>query len=115
VLAGLVAAIFPGMAGVVGGLFALWIIAFYSILFGIAGLPAATALAETGRRVLGIIAAVLSILFGIVLIIMVVASPGASVLSLIWVVGVYAIVFGVTLIILAITTRASVTTAAKGA
>ncbi len=107
VLAGIVAFIFPGAAGLVGGLFLLSLIAFYAVLMGIAGFPAAAAVTSTGRKVLGYIVAVLSIVLGIALAIIVLVDPAGALLNLIWVVGVYAIIFGVMLVVAAIQARAT--------
>jgi uncharacterized membrane protein HdeD (DUF308 family) len=106
-LAGIVAAIFPAIAGTLAALVLLWIIAFWSLFIGFAGLPAAAAItSDTSRKVWAYVASVLSILFGILLIVLVTLFPLSAVLSLVWVVGVYAIAFGVLLIVLAITVRA---------
>lgn len=113
VLAGLVAAIFPGLAGFFGGLFVIWTIVFYAIMFGIAGFPAAAAVSDTGRKVYGIIAAVLSILAGVLLGVLALVNPASSVLSLIWVAGVYAIIFGVVLVVIAIAARVRASNAGK--
>jgi uncharacterized membrane protein HdeD (DUF308 family) len=105
-LAGIVAAIFPAIAGTLGALVLLWIIAFWSLFIGFAGLPAAAAMTgDAGRKIWAYVASALSILFGILLIVLVTLFPFSAVLSLVWVIGVYAIVFGVLLIVLAITAR----------
>ncbi len=105
VLAGLVAVIFPFAAGLVASIFVLWLIAFWSLIAGIAGFPAAHAMADGGRKVWAYVSSVLSVLFGILLIVLVVLNPGDAVLSLIWVLGVYAIVFGLMLVVLAFQVR----------
>jgi len=115
ILAGLAAVIFPGLAGFFGGVFALWLIAFYAIMLGVAGFPAAAAIDDTARKALGYVAAVLSLLLGIGLIFAIAFTPGATVLSLVWIVGIYAIVFGVVLIAIAIAARVRVSRAARTA
>ncbi len=105
-LAGIAAAVFPILAGTLGALVLLWVIVFWSLVGGIAGIPAAHAMSgDSGRKVWSYIASILSIVFGIALLILVIAAPFTAVLSLIWVVGAYAIVFGGLLIGLAITAR----------
>lgn len=105
VLAGVVVAIFPFVAGVVGGLIVLYSIAFWSIFVGVAGFPAAHAMTDGGRKVWAYIAAALSVLFGIALVVIGIVSPLAALDALVFVIGVYAIVAGVTLIVLAIGVR----------
>lgn len=105
VLAGIAAFVFPGLAGFFGGLFVLWLIAFYSIMAGISGIPAAAALAGGGRKVLAFVLAILSILLGVALIAILFANPAAAIVNLIWVVGVWAIIAGVMLVVLAIQAR----------
>ena len=105
-LAGIAAAVFPILAGTLGALVLLWVIVFWSLIGGIAGLPAARAMSgDSGRKVWAYIASILSIVFGVALLIMVIVAPFTAVLSLIWVVGAYAIVFGGLLIGLAISAR----------
>lgn len=105
-LAGIAAAVFPILAGTLGALVLLWVIVFWSLISGIAGIPAANAMSgDTGRKVWAYVASILSIVFGIALLILVIAAPFTAVLSLIWVVGAYAIVFGGLLVGLAITAR----------
>lgn len=106
VLAGVAAAAFPGLAGTVGALFVLWTIVVLAIVNGIAGIPAATALADAARRALALVIAILSILVGVLLAILIFVQPVIeTVLGLIWVVGIWAIVAGVMLIVLAIQAR----------
>ena len=116
-IAGIVAFIFPAAAGLLGGTFVLALIAFYSVVVGIAGIPAAASMTDGGRKVLGFIVAILSIILGVVLAIFLLAAPGIAVLNLIWVVGVYAIIIGVMMIFAAIQARAALpkTTAAAAA
>ncbi|GAA2081934.1 hypothetical protein GCM10009840_17410 [Pseudolysinimonas kribbensis] len=109
VIAGIVAFVFPGAAGLVYGSFGLALIAFYSVMMGIAGFPAAASATDGGRKVLGYIVAGLSIVLGVVLAIILVAQPVLAIINLIWVVGVWAIIIGVTLIIAAIGARTRAT------
>jgi uncharacterized membrane protein HdeD (DUF308 family) len=109
VLAGLVAGLFPVLAGFFGFLVVLFLIAFWSIFTGIAGFPAAHAMADGGRKVWAYIAAAASVLFGLGLAIITAVSPEDAVRSLIWVIGAYAIVSGVLLIVVAIGARTTAT------
>ena len=113
VLAGLVAVIFPVAAGLVGSLFVLWIIVFWSIVAGIAGFPAAHAMADGGRKVWAYVSSGLSVVFGILLTVLIILNPGDAVLSLVWVLGVYAIVFGIMLVVLAFQVRSGAAAAAR--
>jgi uncharacterized membrane protein HdeD (DUF308 family) len=109
VLAGLAAAIFPSLAGLLGGLVAIWTIAIYSIIAGAFGIPAAaTMTADGGRKALAIVSAVLSLVLGVILIVAILVTPGATVLSFVWIVGVYAVLLGVMLIGLAVQARSVV-------
>ncbi|SKA99083.1 Uncharacterized membrane protein HdeD, DUF308 family [Agreia bicolorata] len=110
IIAGVVALIFPVLAGVIGGLFALWTIVIYAVMHGALGIGSAAGLADGRNRTIGIVSGVLTLAFGILLGILTLATPGATVLSLIWIVGIYAIVFGVMFIIAAIQLRRGVTT-----
>jgi len=105
VLAGALALILPGLAGVVGALVALWTIIAYNLVHGVMMIAAATK-SERGRG-WGIGAGVISVLFAIVLAVLVLINPFGAVEALIFAVGIYAIVFGVALAIAAISTRAS--------
>jgi uncharacterized membrane protein HdeD (DUF308 family) len=105
IIAAIVAFVFPGIAGLFAGTFILSLIAFYAVAMGIAGFPAAAAMTDGGRKVLGYIVSVLTIVFGIVLAFITLLNPAAAILNLIWVVGVWAIIIGVTLIIAAISAR----------
>jgi len=109
VLAGVVAGLFPVLAGFFGFLIVLFLIAFWSILTGIAGFPAAHAMADGGRKAWAYVAAAASVLFGIALAIITVVSPEGAVRSLVWVIGAYAIVAGVLLIVVAIGARTTAT------
>ena len=104
-IAGLVAVIFPALAGVIGGLFALWTIVIYAVMHGALGIASAAGLRDGRSRALGIVSAVLTLLFGILLGILTLITPGATVLSLIWIVGVYAILFGAMFIVAAFQLR----------
>ena len=109
VLAGVVAGLFPVLAGFFGFLVVLFLIAFWSIVTGFAGFPAAHAMTDGGRKAWAYVAAAASVLFGIALAIITVVSPEGAVRSLVWVIGAYAIVAGVLLIVLAIGARTTAT------
>lgn len=105
VLTGLVVAIFPFAAGVVGGLIVVLSIAFWSIVAGIAGFPAAQAMTDGGRKVWAYLAAALSVLFGIALVVAAVVTPLEALNALVLVIGLYAIVAGVVLVAVAVGVR----------
>ena len=107
VLAGVVAAFFPLLTGFFGALLVLYLIAFWSIINGIAGFPAAHAMSDGGRKTWAYVVSGLAVLFGIVLVVLATVSPGDAVQALVWTVGAYAIVSGVLLVILAIGARST--------
>lgn len=108
-IAGLAALILPGVAALFGGLFVLWVIVFWTVMTGIAGLRSAAG-AQAGRaKTLGIIAGVVSIVFGVILAISLLIAPGSTLLGLVWTVGLWAIVFGVMLIATAVMVRSALT------
>ncbi|CAD5997314.1 HdeD family acid-resistance protein [Agreia sp. COWG] len=109
VAAGFVALVFPALAGVIGGLFALWTIVIYAVMHGVLGIASAAGMGQGRNRTIGIVSGVLTLLFGMVLGILTLVTPGATVLSLIWIVGVYAIIFGVMFIVVAVQLRRGVT------
>ena len=115
VLAGAVALVFPGIAGVFYATFVLAIIAIYAVMTGISGFPAAASMTDGGRKALGYIVSVLSILLGVVLAIVLLVNPVIAVFNLIWVVGIWAVVIGITLIIAAISARAAAARSGSGA
>lgn len=110
IVAGFVALVFPALAGVIGGLFALWTIVIYAVMHGAIGIRSAAGLSEGRNRTIGIVAGVLTLVFGILLGILTLVTPGATVLSLIWIVGIYAIIFGIMFIVAAVQLRRGVTT-----
>jgi uncharacterized membrane protein HdeD (DUF308 family) len=106
IIAGVLAVVFSGLAGLIGGLFILWTIVFWNVMTGIASISS-VAKTQGKNKTWGIIVGVLSIAFGILLGILIWVTPGATVLGLIWVVGIYAIIFGIMLIVAAIQVRAA--------
>lgn len=106
VIAGVVAFVFPGVAGVVYATFVLAIIAIYAIISGISGFPAAASMTDGGRKALGYIVSALSIVLGVVLGIVLLVDPVIAVFNLIWVVGIWAIVIGIALIVAGVSARA---------
>jgi uncharacterized membrane protein HdeD (DUF308 family)/sporulation protein YlmC with PRC-barrel domain len=99
VLAGLVAAFWPGLTA----LALLYFIAAWAIVTGILEIAAAVRLRReiAGEWALGL-SGLLSLLFGVLLV--VIPAP-AGILSLLWLIGVYAIAFGVVLLVLAFRVR----------
>ena len=101
VLAGLVAAFWPGLTA----LALLYFIAAWAIVSGILEIIGAIRLRQEieGEWALGLSGA-LSVLFGILLV--VIPAP-AGLLSLVWLIGAYALVFGVLLLVLAFRLRSA--------
>lgn len=99
VLAGLVAAFWPGLTA----LALLYFIAAWAIVSGILEIVGAIRLRQEieGEWALGLSGA-LSVLFGVLLI--VIPAP-AGLLSLVWLIGAYALAFGVLLLVLAFRVR----------
>jgi Uncharacterized conserved protein len=104
-LAGLAAAFLPLLAGFLGALVVVYLIAFWSIFSGIAGFPAAHAMADGGRKTWAYVASALAVLFGLALVVIATINPAGAVQALLWTIGAYAIVTGVLLVALAIGTR----------
>src|ERR687890_1931301 len=99
VLAGLVAALWPGLTA----LALLYFIAAWAIVSGIFEIVGAIRLRREieGEWALGLSGA-LSVLFGVLL---VAVGPGVGLLSLVWLIGAYALAFGVLLLVLAFRVR----------
>ena len=106
IIAGVLAVIFSGLAGLIWGLFILWTIVFWNVITGIASISSVSR-ASGSTKTWGILIGVLSIAFGVLLAVLVWVTPGATVLGLIWIVGIYAIIFGVMLVVAAIQVRAA--------
>jgi uncharacterized membrane protein HdeD (DUF308 family) len=107
VLAGLVAAVFPLLAGLFGALIVIFTIAFWAVVTGIAGFRAANAMTDGGRKTWAYVAAGLSVLFGLALTVMAIVSPADAVSALVVVIGGYAIVAGVLLVAFAVSARST--------
>lgn len=105
VAAGVVAAFFPLLTGFFGALVITYLIAFWSIVSGFAGFPAAHAMAHGGRKTWAYVTSALAVLFGLALIVIATFNPGGAVQALVWTIGVYAIVIGLMLIALAVGAR----------
>jgi uncharacterized membrane protein HdeD (DUF308 family) len=101
VLAGLVAAFWPGLTA----LALLYFVAAWAIVTGILEIVGAIRLRQEieGEWALGLSGA-LSVLFGVLLI--VIPAP-AGLLSLVWLIGAYALAFGVLLLVLAFRVRSA--------
>jgi uncharacterized membrane protein HdeD (DUF308 family) len=102
VLAGIIAFAWPGVTV----LAILFVIAFWSIVGGIAEIMESLAMRKKASEGWGwvLAAGIVSVLFGIVLF----AQPGASLITLLWLVGIYAIVFGVIIVVWAVRLRRTV-------
>lgn len=105
VLAGLIAAFFPMLTGFFGALLITYVIAFWSIVSGVAGFPAAHAMTDGGRKTWAYVTSALAVLFGVALVVIATLNPGGAVQALVWTIGIYAIVSGVMLVVLAIGAR----------
>lgn len=105
VLAGLIAAFFPLLTGFFGALLITYLIAFWSVMSGVAGFPAAHAMTDGGRKTWAYVTAALAVLFGVALVVIATINPSGAVQALVWTIGTYAIVSGVLLVVLAIGTR----------
>jgi uncharacterized membrane protein HdeD (DUF308 family) len=101
VLAGLVAAFWPGLTA----LALLYVVAAWAIVTGILEIVGAIRLRQEieGEWVLGLSGA-LQVLFGVLLV--VIPAP-AGLLSLVWLIGAYALAFGVLLLVLAFRVRSA--------
>ena len=108
VLAGIIAFVWPGVTV----LAILFVIAFWSIIGGIAEIAESFMMRKRGGEGWGwmLAAGIVSVLFGIVLLVW----PGAALITLLWLVGVYAIVFGVIIVVWAVRLRRAVGAAAQG-
>jgi uncharacterized membrane protein HdeD (DUF308 family) len=109
VVAGVVAFVWPGVTV----LAILFVIAFWSIVNGIAEIMESFAMRRRGAGTWGwmLAAGIVSVLFGIVLVI----QPGAALITLLWFVGAYAVVFGVIIVVWAFRLRGTVRSASDGA
>jgi len=108
VLAGIIAFAWPGVTV----LAILFVIAFWSIVGGIAEVAESFMMRKRGGEGWGwvLAAGIVSVLFGIVLLV----SPSAALITLLWLVGVYAIVVGVIIVVWAVRLRRAVGAAVKG-
>ncbi len=108
IIAGIVAFAWPGVTV----LAILFVIAFWSIVNGIAEIMESFAMRRLGSGTWGwmLAAGIVSVLFGIVLVI----QPGAGLLTLLWFVGAYAVVFGVIIVVWAFRLRGAVHATADG-
>jgi uncharacterized membrane protein HdeD (DUF308 family) len=110
IIAGIVAFAWPGVTV----LAILFVIAFWSIVNGVAEIMESFAMRKRGGSGSWgwmLAAGIVSVLFGIVLVI----QPGAGLVTLLWFVGAYAVVFGVIIVVWAFRLRGAVHAAADGA
>jgi uncharacterized membrane protein HdeD (DUF308 family) len=101
VIAGIIAFVWPGVTV----LAILFVIAFWSIISGVAQIVESFTMRKRGLTSWGwtLAAGIVSVLFGIVLL----AWPGAGLITLLWLVGVFALVFGVIFVVWALRLRTS--------
>ncbi|MFC4947340.1 HdeD family acid-resistance protein [Pseudonocardia sp. GCM10023141] len=108
VIAGIIALVLPGVTA----LAVLFVIAFWSIVSGLAGVMQAFAMRRQGSSTWGwaLAGAVLSVLFGILLIV----QPGAGLITILLFVGWFAVVFGVIVVVWAFRLRGALSAASSG-
>jgi uncharacterized membrane protein HdeD (DUF308 family) len=99
VIAGIIAFTWPGVTV----LAILFVIAFWSIISGVAQIVESFTMRKRGLSSWGwtLAGGIVSVLFGIVLL----AWPGTGLITLLWLVGVFAIVFGVIFVVWALRLR----------
>jgi uncharacterized membrane protein HdeD (DUF308 family) len=102
VIAGIVAFVWPGVTV----LAILFVIAFWSVVSGVAVIAESFAMRRRGVGEWGwtLAGGVVSVLFGIVLLI----HPGAGLLTLLWLVGTFSVVFGIIVVVWAFRLRRAV-------
>jgi uncharacterized membrane protein HdeD (DUF308 family) len=100
-IAGIIAFVWPGVTV----LAILFVIAFWSIIGGVAQIVESFTMRKRGLSSWGwtLAGGIVSVLFGIVLL----AWPGAGLITLLWLVGVFALVFGVIFVVWALRLRKS--------
>jgi uncharacterized membrane protein HdeD (DUF308 family) len=101
-IAGIVAFAWPGITV----LAILFVIAFWSIVNGVAQIVESFTMRKMGASTWGWMLAggIVSVLFGIVLF----AQPGAGLITLLWLVGIFSIIFGVIMVVWALRLRRTV-------
>ena len=101
-IAGIVAFTWPGVTV----LAILFVIAFWSIVNGVAQIVESFTMRKMGASTWGWMLAggIVSVIFGIVLL----AWPGAGLITLLWLVGIFSIVFGVIMVVWALRLRRGV-------
>jgi len=107
IVAGIVVMLWPVAAGAVALLVLLWIVAFWAITSGAAGIPAAASLASGTARTLGVVFSVTTLLFGALLVILLFATPASALVGLVYVLGAYAVLSGLVLVLIAFRIRAT--------
>lgn len=105
VIAGVLAFAWPGVTVLV----ILFLIAFWSIVAGIAEISESLTMRRNGSSTWGwvLAAGVLSIVFGILLVV----QPGAGLVTLLWIAGIWALVFGIVVVVWAFRLRSAVNAA----
>ncbi|WP_143770580.1 HdeD family acid-resistance protein [Pseudonocardia dioxanivorans] len=106
VAAGIVAFVWPGVTV----LAILFVIAFWSIVNGIAQISESLAMRRNGSTTWGwmLAAGILSIVFGILLLVW----PKIGLVSLLWIAGIYALVFGIVVVVWAFRLRSAISAVA---
>jgi uncharacterized membrane protein HdeD (DUF308 family) len=108
VLAGIIAFVWPGLTL----LALLFVIAFWSIIGGIAEIVESFTMRKEGDGGWGwvLAAGIVSVLFGIALLVW----PGVGLITLLWLAGIWGIVFGVIIVVWAFRLRGKVNAVTKG-
>ncbi|ODT99291.1 MAG: hypothetical protein ABS81_26005 [Pseudonocardia sp. SCN 72-86] len=108
VIAGVLAFAWPGVTV----LAILFVIAFWSIVGGIAEISESMTMRRNGSSTWGwvLAAGILSVIFGILLVV----QPGVGLATLLWISGIWALVFGVVVVVWAFRLRSAVTAATAG-
>lgn len=106
VIAGVLAFAWPGVTV----LAILFVIAFWSIVNGIAEVSESLAMRRNGSSTWGwmLAAGILSVVFGILLVV----QPGAGLVTLLWIAGIWALVFGMVVVVWAFRLRSAIDAAA---
>ncbi|RTL62216.1 MAG: HdeD family acid-resistance protein [Pseudonocardiaceae bacterium] len=105
VIAGVLAFAWPGATVLV----ILFLIAFWSIVAGIAEITESLTMRRNGSSTWGwvLAAGILSIVFGILLVV----QPSAGLVTLLWIAGIWALVFGIVVVVWAFRLRSAINAA----
>jgi uncharacterized membrane protein HdeD (DUF308 family) len=102
IAAGIVVLVWPQASVATIGVVLLWIIAIYTVLFGIVSLFSG---GEGGSRVWSVILGIVAIIAGIWIAVWTITDTKSAVLGLVWVIGLYALIAGIVLTIISFQIR----------